>query len=41
MEFCCASNAAIKNVKIARKKYTFFKKYFQENRHFLKKNTDF
>ena len=37
MKFCCASNAAIKNVKIARKKSTFFKKYFQQNRHFLKK----
>ena len=37
MKFCCASNAAIKNVKIARKKSTFFPKYFQQNRHFLKK----
>ena len=38
MKFCCASNAAIKNVKIARKKKsTFFKKYFQQNRHFSKK----
>ena len=37
MKFCCASNAAIKNVKIARKKSTFFQKYFQQNRHFLKK----
>ena len=33
MKFCCASNAAIKNVKIARKKSTFFPKYFQQNRH--------
>ena len=41
MKFCCASNAAIKNVKIARKKSTFFPKYFQQNRHFFKKNTDF
>ena len=31
LKFCCASNAAIKNVK------TFFRKYFQQNRHFLKK----
>ena len=37
MKFRCASNAAIKNVKIARKKLTFFPKYFQQNRHFLKK----
>ena len=34
MKFCCASNAAIKNVKIARKK---IQKYFQQNRHFSKK----
>ena len=34
MKFRCASNAAIKNVKIARKKTTFFPKYFQQNRHF-------
>ena len=37
MKFRCASNAAMKNVKIARKKINFFPKYFQENRHFLKK----
>ena len=37
MKFRCASNAAIKNVKIARKKSSFFLKYFQQNRHFLKK----
>ena len=37
MKFRCASNAAIKNVKIARKKSTFFQKYLQQNRHFLKK----
>ena len=37
MKFCCASNAAIKNVKIARKKSTFFPKYFQQNRYFKKK----
>ena len=33
MKFCCASNAAIKKVKIARKKSTFYPKYFQQNRH--------
>ena len=38
MKFCCASNAAIKNVKITRKKKsTFFQNYFQQNGHFLKK----
>ena len=37
MKFCCASNAAIKNVKIARKKINFFPKYCQQNHHFLKK----
>ena len=37
MKCRCVSNAAIKNVKIARKKSTFFPKYFQQNRHFLKK----
>ena len=36
MKFRCASNAAIKNVKIARKKSTFFPKYFQQNRHLKK-----
>ena len=41
MKFRCASSAAIKNVKIARKKSTFFPKYFQQNRHFLKKNQIF
>ena len=40
IKFCCASNAAIKNVKIARKKSPFFSKYFQQNRH-LKKSTNF
>ena len=34
MKFRCTSNAAIKNVKIARKKSPFFPKYFQQNRHF-------
>ena len=33
MKFRCASNA----LKISRKKSTFFPKYFQQNRHFLKK----
>ena len=37
MKFCCVSNAAIKNVKITRKKVNFFPKHFQENRHFSKK----
>ena len=37
MKFPCASNAAIKNVKIARKKITFFSKYFQQNRYFKNK----
>ena len=37
MKFCCASNATIKNVKIARKKINFFQNYFQQNRHFKKK----
>ena len=37
MKFCCPSNAAIKNVKIARKNINFFSKYFQQSRHFLKK----
>ena len=40
MKFCCASNAAIKNVKIKRKKKKI-PKYFQQNRHFFLKNTDF
>ena len=35
--FCCASNAAIKNVKIARKKINFFPKIFSINRHLEKK----
>ena len=37
MKICCASNAAIEHVKITRKKINFFSKYFQQNRHFLKK----
>ena len=36
MKFRCASNAAIKNVKIARKKINFFPKYFQQNCHLKK-----
>ena len=41
MKFHCASNAAIKNVKIARKKSTFFPKIFLTKSPFFKKNTDF
>ena len=41
MKFRCASNAAMKNVKITRKNSTFFPKYFQQNRHFLKKIQNF
>ena len=37
MKFCCASNAAIKNVKIARKKINFFPKIFSTKSPFLKK----
>ena len=37
MKFCCAPNAAIKYLKIARKKTTLFTKYFQQNRQFKKK----
>ena len=37
MKFRCASNAAIKMSKSQEKKSTFFPKYFQENRHLLKK----
>ena len=37
MKFRCASNAAIKNVKIARKKINFFSKYFKKNRLFFEK----
>ena len=40
MKFRCASNAAIKNVKIARKKLTFFQNIFKKIA-ILKKNTDF
>ena len=31
MKFCCGSNAAMKNVKIARKKKTYSQKYFKIN----------
>ena len=40
MTFRCASNAAIKNVKIARKKKLFFQNIFNKIAT-LKKNTDF
>ena len=40
MKFRCASNAAKKNVKIARKKITFFSKIFSTKLSFFKKNTD-
>ena len=30
MTFCCASNDAIKNLKIARKKYTFLQFFFNK-----------
>ena len=41
MKFCCASKAAIKNVKIARKKINFFPKIFSKTKSsFFKKNTD-
>ena len=41
MKFRCSSNAAIKNVKIARKKITFFSKIFSTKSPFFKKNKDF
>ena len=41
MKFRCASNAVIKNVKIARKKLTFFSKIFSTKSPFFKENTDF
>ena len=41
MKFRCASNAAIKNVKIARKKINFFSQMFSTKSPFFKKNTDF
>ena len=41
MKFCCACNAAIKKVKIARKKIDFFLKIFSTKLPFLLINTDF
>ena len=41
MKFRCASNAAIKNVKIARKKINFFSKIFSTKSPFFLKNTNF
>ena len=37
MKFRCASNAAIKNVKIAREKINFFSKIFSTKSPFFKK----
>ena len=41
MKFRCASNAAIKNVKIARENELFFQNIFKQNRHFFKKRQIF
>ena len=41
MKFCCASNAAIKNVKIVRKKNNFFSKIFSTKSPFFKKLQNF
>ena len=41
MKFRCASNAAMKNVKIAKKKINFFAKIFSTKSPFLEENTDF
>ena len=42
MKFCCASNAAIKKVKIARKKNQIFpQNIFNKIAIFLKKNANF
>ena len=41
MKFRCASNATIKNVKIAKKKNQLFSKIFFKKSPFFKKNTDF
>ena len=41
MKFRCASNGAIKNVKIARKKINFFSKIFSIISPFLKKKQIF
>ena len=40
MKFCCASNAAIKNVKIAKKKNQLFSKIIFNKIAIFKKNTD-
>ena len=37
MKCCCASNADVKNVKIARKKINFFSKIFSTKSPFFKK----
>ena len=37
MKFCCASNAVMKNVKIARKKNNFFPRIFLTKSPFYKK----
>ena len=41
MKFRCASNAAMKNVKITRKKINFFSKIFSTKSPFLKKIQNF
>ena len=41
MKFCCASNVAIKNLKIARKKSTFFQIFFFNKIVIFPKITDF
>ena len=41
MKFCCASNAAIKNVNIARTKNNLFPKIFSTKSPFSKKNRIF
>ena len=41
MKFRCASNAAMKNVKITRKKINFFSKIFSTKSPFLKKVQNF
>ena len=41
MKFRCASNAAIKNVKIARKKSTFFQNIFNKILNFRKHKINF
>ena len=41
MKFCCASNAALQNLKFARKILNFFQKYFLIKSPFFPKSTDF